>query len=62
MRIFPLFRDRTARGGCTLIYLSPFYASFAFFLLPLSLVMASVHIIVDGENANRENAEYAVWQ
>jgi hypothetical protein len=29
-------------------------------VLPFSPVMASVHIIVDGENANRENAEYAV--
>jgi len=42
------------------IYSSPFYARSPLSLSFCSPVMASVHIIVDGENENRENTEYAV--
>ena len=44
----------------TLVYPSPFYAGPSLSSPFFPPVMASVHIIVDGENANRENAEYAV--
>lgn len=60
MRVFPLCR-RTACGVA--LYPSPFYVGSTSPCLTLfSPVIASMHIIVDRENANRENAEYAVWQ
>lgn len=46
----------------TLVRLRLRFKPVRLFLLPFPPVMASVHIIVVGENANRENAEYAVWQ
>lgn len=62
MRVFPLCR-RTACGialypSIRLRFTPARFPSLSLF----SPVIASMHIIVDRENANRENAEYAVWQ
>lgn len=57
-RLSALSSHRPRHG--TLVYPSPFYADSPPSASLFPSVMASVHIIVDGENANRENAEYAV--
>lgn len=59
IRVFLLLCRRAARGIPLSSIRLRLLASFVSLFRP---VMASVHIIVDGENANRENAEYAVWQ
>lgn len=61
MRVFSLCR-RIACGVALYPSIRSVLHQFAPFLSLLSPVIASMHIIVDRENANRENAEYAVWQ